>query len=211
VLTAEKAASVEHFWNKKLHEDYMESQGIPFIAIRPGGFLDQVTDYLGDGIKRGDSFTLSMWDKTVPIGFIYTPDLAKYFADAIALPESANGSKIDVGWSRPVSFEEVVGITANKLSRNIRCIAVPWFLRMSVMHTVGYFNPLVKEMVMMLNYFGEGLYVNDCELQEKYFGKPPTPDEVIGRYVETLLAEKEAADAKLLAEKEAAKAATPSS
>ena len=47
VQTADKATMVEHFHNKKLAEDYMEEQGIPFIALRPGAFIDQATDFLG--------------------------------------------------------------------------------------------------------------------------------------------------------------------
>jgi len=64
-LECDKAESVEHFWNKKLAEDYMERQGVPFVALRPGGFLNQSTDYLADGIKKGHPYTLSPWNKTV--------------------------------------------------------------------------------------------------------------------------------------------------
>ena len=198
-MTADKAEEVEHFHDKKKAEDYMSSQGVPYIALRPGGFLDQGTDYLGDGIKRGDSFTLSMWNKAVPIGMVFTPDLAKLFADAIELPEEANGTRIDIGWSRPISMEEVVSIVAAKLDRSIRVISIPWFLRVGVIYTVGVFKPFVAEMVRMFNYFDKGGYVNDLELQRKYFGDPPTPEEVIGRYVDKLMKEKEVHEAETAA------------
>lgn len=194
VLTADKAEGVDHFYDKYLAEEYMKKQDVPFISLRPGGFLDQDTDYLGDGIKRGDSFAISMWDKTIPIGMIYTPDLAQYFCDAIDLPEDANGKIIDVGWSRPVTYQEVVAMCASKLkpARTIRCIGLPWFVRVSVIYTIGWFSPFWSEMMKMFNYFGTGQYVNTMEEQKNYFGGPPAPEVVIGRYVEKLLAEKEA-------------------
>jgi uncharacterized protein YbjT (DUF2867 family) len=65
VLAADKTESIEHFWNKKLGEDYLESQGIPFIALRPGAFLDQADDYLGEAIKRDDWYAISAWDETI--------------------------------------------------------------------------------------------------------------------------------------------------
>ena len=192
VLTADLAKSVDHFYCKYEHEEYIKKQGVPYIALRPGAFLDQVDDYLGDGIKRGDSFAVSVWNKTVPIGMIYTPDLAKLFADAIELPEEANGQHIDVGWSRPIAYQEVVSICSRKLNRRMMCITFPWLLRMSAIYTVGCYSNFWKEMFLMFNYFGFGKYVNNTDLQRKYFGEPPSPEEVIGRYVDGLLDSKTA-------------------
>jgi uncharacterized protein YbjT (DUF2867 family) len=193
ILTADKADTVEHFHDKKLAEDYMAQQDVPYIALRPGAFLDQATDYLGDGIKRGDSFSISMWDKTVPIGMIHTADLAQLFADAIELPTDADQSSIDIGWSRPIAMQEVVSIVSDKLDRKIRCFGLPSFLRTTVIYTVGNWKPFVGEMCKMFNYFDTGSYVNSTELQQKFFGGPPTPEEVIGRYVDSLMTEKKAA------------------
>ncbi|HEU5075289.1 MAG TPA: NAD(P)H-binding protein, partial [Polyangiaceae bacterium] len=41
VLTCDGAKDVPHFWNKKLAEDYFEERRLPFVALRPGAFLDQ--------------------------------------------------------------------------------------------------------------------------------------------------------------------------
>jgi len=162
----------------------------------PGGFLDQSTDYLGEDIKRGKSFTLYPSSTSVKIGMVYTPDLAQLFCDAIELPEEANGKSIDVGWSRPVSFQEVVSIVSAKLNRKINCYGIPRFVRIGAIYTVGWFSPFATEMLRMFNYFDTGLYVNDPEQQKKYFGvEPPTPEDVIGRYVDKVLKEKEAQEA----------------
>ena len=190
VLTAEKATDVEHFHNKFLHEEYLKTKQVPFIALRPGAFLDQADDYLGDGIKRGSSFAISVWDKTVPIGMIYTPDLAQYFADAIDLPDEANGTIIDVGWSRHIAYQEVVSICAQKLDHSISCYELPKFFRTTMIYTLGWFSPFWSELFKMFNYFGAGSYVNTTDLQKTYFGEPPTPKEVIGRFVDKIVAEK---------------------
>ena len=65
ILECDKAESVEHFWHKKLGEDYLVSKGVPFIALRPGAFLDQTQDFLGSAIKRNAWYALSMWEKSV--------------------------------------------------------------------------------------------------------------------------------------------------
>ena len=46
----------------------------------------------------------------------------------------------------------------------------------------------------MFNYFDTGSYVNTTDLQTKYFGPPPSPEEVLGRYVDNLMREKAEAD-----------------
>ncbi len=193
ILTCDKSGKdVEHFWHKYEGEEYLKQKEIPYIALRPGAFLDQADDYLGNAIVSGSSFAVSMWDKTVPIGFVYTPDLAKLFADAIDLPEDANGQFIEVGWSRPVSYQEVVSICSAKLDRTLTCYGLPRFVRYAVMYTVGWFSPFWNEVMNMFNYFDTGLYVNtDIETQRKYFGEPPTPEDVIGRYIDKLMAANE--------------------
>lgn len=193
ILTCEKTGpDVEHFWHKHGGEEYLKEKEIPFVALRPGLFLDQSDDYLGDAIVGGKSFAICMWDKTVPVGMVYTPDLAKLFADAIDLPDDANGKSIEVGWSRPISYEEVVSICSTKVDRKLSCYGLPKIVRYAMMYTIGWFSPFMNEMIKMFNYFDTGLYVNtDTETQSKYFGAPPTPEDVIGRYVDKLMETKE--------------------
>ena len=190
VLACDKAQTVEHFWNKKLHEDYIRSSGINFVALRPGAFLDQTpdSDYLGDSVSKNQSFTVSVWDKTVPIGMIYTKDLAEYFAKAIEIDAKDDESKylsIDLGWTKPVTYEEVISIMNNKLNRNISCYALPNWFRLTLIYTVGSFSNFWKEMFQMFTWFGQGDYVNTVELQTKYLGgNPPTPEDAIGRWLD---------------------------
>lgn len=218
----------------------MQDKGVPFVALRPGAFLNQSTDYLGDGIRKGHPYAISPWNKTVreylffvlfvfagpciiierekafcdlhtwdwhisilsfptkknaAIGMIHTADLARYFADAIELPDDANGQRIDVGMSRPVAYREVVQICNAKSGQNMGCLAVPRLVRSALAWIFSYLHPLTAELLHMFNFFDDGLYVNDTALQTKYFGPPPTPEEVIGKYVAALLKEKEEAAA----------------
>ena len=39
ILTCDQTPDVPHFWHKKLAEDRLEELGVPFVALRPGGFL----------------------------------------------------------------------------------------------------------------------------------------------------------------------------
>jgi uncharacterized protein YbjT (DUF2867 family) len=189
ILTAERARSVEHFYDKYLVEQYMIEQAVPFIALRPGCFIDQADDYLGGSIKSGSSFCVSMWNRTVPVGMILTKDLAQYFADAIDLPEAANGTTIDVGLSRPVTMAEVATICGQhpKVSKTLYCFAVPSLLRTLVRYTIGYWKPFVAEMLNMFAYFDTGVYVNQPTQQTQWFGPPPTPEAALHGWIDTLL------------------------
>jgi uncharacterized protein YbjT (DUF2867 family) len=196
ILTCDKAPTVEHFWHKYQGEEYLKEKEVPYIALRPGAFLDQSPDYLADGLVKGSSFTMAFWNKNVPTGMVYSPDLAQYFADAIDIPDDAVGQFIELGWSRPVTYQEIVSICGEKLNRSIRCFALPSFLRTAMIYTVGWFSPFWAEVFNMTHYMDSGAYVNtDLEKQRKYFGEPPTPEDVIGRYVDKVMADKDAADA----------------
>ena len=171
--------------------------GINFVALRPGAFLDQTpdSDYLGDSVIKNQSFTVSVWDKTVPIGMIYTKDLANYFAQAIEIEAKDDESKylsIDLGWTKPVTYEEVVSIINTKLNRNMSCYAVPNWLRLTLIYTVGTVSKFWKEMFQMFTWFGQGDYVNTVELQTKYLGggPPPTPEDAIGRWLDEKILKK---------------------
>ena len=53
ILTCDQTPDVPHFWHKKLTEDRLEQLGVPFVALRPGAFLDQVTRFGGDPFSKG--------------------------------------------------------------------------------------------------------------------------------------------------------------
>jgi uncharacterized protein YbjT (DUF2867 family) len=53
ILTSDQTPQVPHFSHKKLAEDKLEQLGVPFVALRPGAFLDQVASMAGDPVDEG--------------------------------------------------------------------------------------------------------------------------------------------------------------
>ncbi len=92
ILTSDQTPDVPHFWHKKLAEDKLEQLGVPFVALRPGAFLDQIASMAGDPIDKGRL----MWigKTTVPLTFVHTSDLAAYLAAAVDA-EADDGERID--------------------------------------------------------------------------------------------------------------------
>ncbi|MER5669562.1 SDR family oxidoreductase, partial [Streptomyces mirabilis] len=53
ILTSDQTPHVPHFWHKKLAEDRLEQLRVPFVALRPGAFLDQVATMAGNPLDKG--------------------------------------------------------------------------------------------------------------------------------------------------------------
>ena len=70
ILTSDQTPDVPHFWHKKVAEDKVEQLGVPFVALRPGAFLDQIASMAGDPIDTGRL----MW-----IGKTTVPHMAAMF------------------------------------------------------------------------------------------------------------------------------------
>ena len=184
ILTCDKTPQVPHFWHKKLAEDRLEQAGVPFVSLRPGAFLDMITQMGG-----GDPFAKRrlMWfgDPTVPLTFVLTSDLAGYLADAVDAP-GVDGQRIDIGWDRPVSMQEIAGISGDLLGQPVRVRAVPSGVINTAAAVVGRFNPAVKDMGQMLRWFRTGQYCADPTRQREVFGSVPTAEDAIARLIRSL-------------------------
>jgi uncharacterized protein YbjT (DUF2867 family) len=183
ILTCDQTPQVPHFWHKKLAEDRLEELGVPFVALRPGGFLDMITQ------MGGDPFTKRrlMWfgSPTIPLTFVLTRDLAGYLADAVDAP-GVDGQRIDIGWDRPVSMEEIAQISGWLLGEKIRVWSIPAPLINTAGAVVGKFNPMIKDMTAMMRWFQTGQYVADTTRQREVFGQVPTAEDAIGRLIRSL-------------------------
>jgi uncharacterized protein YbjT (DUF2867 family) len=183
ILTCDQTPQVPHFWHKKLAEDRLEELGVPFVSLRPGAFLDVITR------MGGDPFTKRrlMWfgSPTVSLTFVLTQDLAGYLADAVDAP-GVDGQRIDIGWDRPVSIEEIAEISGRLLGRRIRVRTVPAGLINGAGAVVGRFNPTVKDMAAMMQWLGTGRYVADPARQREVFGPVPTAEDAIARLLSNL-------------------------
>jgi uncharacterized protein YbjT (DUF2867 family) len=183
ILTCDRTPQVPHFWHKKLAEDRLEELGVPFVALRPGAFLDMITQMGGDPFSK----RRLMWfgSPTIPLSFVLTQDLAGYLADAVDAP-GVDGQRIDIGWDRPVSMEKIAQISGRLLGEKIRVWSIPAPLINTAGAVVGKFNPMIKDMTAMMRWFQTGQYVADTTRQREVFGQVPTAEDAIGRLIRSL-------------------------
>ena len=179
ILTCDQTPQVPHFWHKKLTEDRLEQLGVPFIALRPGAFLDQVASMNGDPFATGKL----RWggSATVPLTFVLTTDLAGCLARAVDA-DVRPGERVDIGWDRPLSMQEVAAIASRLVGRKISVTSLPaWAIR-----TVGLVMPPIKDLGAMVDWFATGKYVANTGRQAELFGEVPKAEDAIARFAERL-------------------------
>ena len=183
ILTCDQTPQVSHFWHKKLAEDRLEELGVPFVSLRPGAFLDMITQMSGDSFAK----RRLMWfgSPTIPLTFVLTQDLAAYLADAVDAP-GVDGQRIDIGWDQAVNIEEIAQISGRLLGQQIRVRTIPAGLINTAGAVMGRFSPRVEDMVAMFRWFQTGQYVADPTRQREVFGQVPTAEDSIARLVGSL-------------------------
>jgi uncharacterized protein YbjT (DUF2867 family) len=180
ILTSDQTPQITHFWHKKLAEDRLEELGVPFVSLRPGAFLDMITRMGGDPFAKRQL----MWfgSPTIPLTFVLTQDLAGYLADAVDA-SGVDGQRIDIGWDRPVSMQEIAQVSGRLLGQRIRVRTIPAGLINTAGAVAGRFNPMVKDLAAMMRWFQSGRYVADPSRQGEVFGQVPTAEDAIARFV----------------------------
>ena len=163
ILTCDQAPDVPHFWQKKLIEDYLETSGVPFVALRPGAFL-------GGGSARF---------------FFHPDDVARCLVLAVDDPRAA-GPRIDLGADRPVSAVELAAILAGLLGRDVRVSLGPARVFKVVGSIGGLFVPALRDMMSTGRYFETGKYVADTRVQAELFGPVPTIEDTAHRMLADL-------------------------
>ncbi|GAB3009279.1 SDR family oxidoreductase [Streptomyces pseudoechinosporeus] len=183
ILTSDQTPQVPHFWHKKIAEDKLEQLGVPFVALRPGAFFDQIASMAGDPVDKGRLIWMSK--ANVPLTWVHTSDLAVCLAAAVDA-EAANGERIDIGWDRPVSMREVADLMGSRAGKKIKVWTVPSTVTRASGAVVGRFVPVVKDMAAMFGWFDTGRYVADTRRQEQLFGLVPTAEDVVARFTDEL-------------------------
>jgi uncharacterized protein YbjT (DUF2867 family) len=178
ILTCDKTPGVPHFWHKKLAEDRLQEQGVPFVALRPGAFLDQPTQMGGDPFAKGRL----MWfgSPTVPLTLVLTEDLAGYLAAAVDA-DLSDGERIDIGWDRPVTMSEVADIAGRLLGTEVPVRTIPARLLRGVGRTVAQVLPMVDDLSRMIAWMQTGRYVADTTRQGQVFNPVPTAEDAVAR------------------------------
>lgn len=179
ILTCDQTPQVPHFWHKKLTEDRLEQLGVPFVALRPGAFLDQVTTMGGDPFKTGKLRWIG--SATVPLTFVLTTDLAGYLARAVDA-NILTCERVDIGWDRPLSMQEVAAVASGVVGRKMTVRSLPTW----VMRTMGLVVPQMKDLTAMVDWFATGRYVANTLRQAELFGAVPKAEDAIARFAERL-------------------------
>jgi uncharacterized protein YbjT (DUF2867 family) len=180
ILTCDQTPEVPHFWHKKLTEDRLQELGVPFVALRPGAFLDQVTRFGGDPFSKGRFRWIG--SPQIPLTFVLTSDLAGYLAEAVDLP-GLDGQRIDIGWDRPLGMQDVADIAGRLIGKPLTVRSVPAGVVRAAGTLLGRVNPMAKDLAAMIAWFQTGRYVADTTLQRQFFGEPPTAELAIRRFV----------------------------
>lgn len=178
ILTADQAVNVPHFYQKKLIEDYLEESGVPFVSIRPGGFLDSLispSDLAGGKIR-------AMVNPDAAASTILAEDVAECLVKAVE-GEHLLGRRIEIGCDRPASLKEIVAII-NVFSRtNVKLQTAPPAVTKLMMTAAGMFNPAVKALIPTMAYVESGNYVVKDNEMATLFGFQPTLEDSIKRYL----------------------------
>ncbi|MCQ6272522.1 SDR family oxidoreductase [Pseudarthrobacter sp. R1] len=183
ILTCDQTPRVPHFWHKRLMEDRLQALSVPFVALRPGAFLDQVTRFGGDPVSKHKV----MWfgSAGIPLTFVLTADVAGYLAAAVDAP-GVEGQRIDVGWDRPISLQEFADLTERLTGEEMRVRSVPVGLLRAAGRVLGPVNPMAKDLAAMMSWFQTGRYVADTTRQSEVFGAPPTAEDAVRRLITSL-------------------------
>jgi uncharacterized protein YbjT (DUF2867 family) len=181
ILECDKAVTVPHFHNKYLIEQYLIAKHQPFIALRPGAFLDQTPDFIIKKITKG---ILPMFTSGT-FGMVYTPDLARYTAmTAVSLPDTELNTSIDVGWNKPVNGEVLASAFESVLKKPIKTKAViPSFALRFIMPIAARLSNNMHDMFEMVKWIDTGVYVSkNPQRQKRLLGDLPTVEEAVTRY-----------------------------
>ncbi len=183
ILTSDQTPGVPHFWHKKLAEDKLEELGVPFVALRPGAFFDQIARLGGDPFEKGRIIWLG--SKNVPLTFALTSDLATYLAEAVDA-DIADGERIDIGWTRPISMREGAELASRLANKKIRVLSLPTGLLLRIGKISGKSGSRMSDMGAMAAWFETGRYVANTGRQREIFGPAPTPEEAVARFAAQL-------------------------
>jgi uncharacterized protein YbjT (DUF2867 family) len=115
---------------------------------------------------------------------IYTPDLARYAAQAaLDVPASALNQSVDVCWDVPATGPQLAEAFSRVLGRPV--VAQPAIppLLLALLPLLARFVPSLRDSNAVLAWIRKGGYVSrDTQKQKELFGEPPTLEDAVARY-----------------------------
>lgn len=183
ILACDQAPDVPHFWAKKVTEDYLQQQEVPFIALRPGAFLGAprgpYRQWILSSLQKGQ--VMAMTQGTVRMTYIAPDGVARALAMAVDAPQPL-GQRIDLGSDRPLSGSELTEIVSRLLNR-------PMKMRLMAgagMRFMAIFSSGMRGMIEMTRFFQTGKYIADTRVQSELFGPVPKVDDAARQMLEDL-------------------------
>lgn len=180
ILTADKATSVPHFYQKARTEAELEASGLDWVALRPGGFLDTLLGLNAAGLKKGRLSVPA--DPDAPASAILSADVATYLAAALHLP-GLSGERIDIGMARPTSIRELARLLSAELGKPIGAVRPPAFMMALLRVAASIVGGSLADNLRAMDYVSSGRYVADTARQAALFGSPPTVEDSVRRWV----------------------------
>ncbi|HZY92093.1 MAG TPA: SDR family oxidoreductase [Thermoplasmata archaeon] len=171
ILACDQAPEVPHFWAKKLTEDLLQSQQVPFVALRPGAFLyappGRYGEWMLSALKKNQ--VMGMTPAGTRITYIDPDEVARALAMAVDEPR-ALGQRIDLGSDRALSGPELADLVGRLLGRpiGVRQMGGGFMMRL-----LALFSPGLRGMQEMGRFFQTGKYVADTRVQAELFGPVP--------------------------------------
>jgi uncharacterized protein YbjT (DUF2867 family) len=174
ILACDQAPDVPHFWAKKVTEDYLQQQGVPFIALRPGAYLGaprgRFREWMLSGLQKGQVMGMTQGDTRIT--YIAPDEVARALAMAVDQPPPM-GQRIDLGSDRPLSGQELTELVGRLLNR-------PMKMRTMVgggMRFLALFSSGMRGMIEMTRFFQTGTYIADTRVQAELFGPVPNVED----------------------------------
>lgn len=170
ILACDQTPNVPHFWAKKVTEDYLQSQEVPFVALRPGAFLSAPSGSYRAWILRDleKNRVMGMTPQGVRMTYIAPDEVARALALAVDEPRAV-GRRIDLGSDRPLSGPELADLAGRLLGRPMK----PRSMGGLMGRFLSAFSPRMRDMMAMMRFFQTGKYVADTRVQGDLFGPIP--------------------------------------
>ena len=181
ILECDKAPDVPHFSQKLVTEQYLAEQGQPYLALRAGAFLDRAQDVVLTKVRKGAFPDIVLG---VALDMIYTPDLARYAAEAaLDVPASALNQSVDICCNVPVTGPMVAAAFTRVLGRPVVAKPIIPTLLVPMLPLVAWFVPSLRDQITVLAWIRKGGYVTrDRQKQKALFGELPTIEDSVARY-----------------------------
>ena len=108
-----------------------------------------------------------------------------YLAHAVDAP-GVEGQRINIGWDRPVSMQEIAQIAGRLIGDEITVGTISITPTRNAAASEGGSDARTNDMTAMMQWFESGRYVANTARQREVFGQVPTAEDAIARFLRSL-------------------------